>query len=112
MKIAETCSILFWNFGYGFMQIVLAARLYCTFKQTQYEYPKFVYIILIFIWIAEFIAMLIFHVEREKFDNYLLTGLVAVGLMTHILFLVIVVGLYTRNLFKVSIYIDCIRYHK
>lgn len=105
MKInAETASILFWNFGYGCMQIVLAARLYFTFKQTPYEYPKCVYFVLAFIWIIEFISMIIFHVEREEFDNYLLTDLVTIGLVTHILFTLMVVGLYTRNLFKVWYY--------
>ena len=33
---AETASILFWSFGYGLFQFVLAGRLYFTFKHKNY----------------------------------------------------------------------------
>ena len=104
MKIdAETASIVFWNFGYGVMQFVLSARLYFTFNQTEYAYPGWVYMTLAFIWFAELAAMITFHVEREGFDNYVLTYLLVIGLVTHILFLSIVMALYTRNLFRVTL---------
>eukprot|EP01084_Bolivina_argentea_P056496 103404_1 len=102
---AEVASTVFWSLGYGFMQLVLVARLYFTFKETPYAYAKGVYILLSVIYLAELAVVFMFHVQFNSgdWDNPFLATCIASAFFCHVVFLCVVMGLYTRALFKIAV---------
>eukprot|EP01084_Bolivina_argentea_P281840 482310_1 len=102
---AELSSILFWSFGFAFMQFVLASRLYFTFDNTPYKYSQTVFCLLMIIFVIATGSFIAFHIEynSKDWDNPTLLACTVIGFICHIIFLFVVIFLYLRALFKIAI---------
>eukprot|EP01084_Bolivina_argentea_P281839 482307_1 len=102
---SELTSIIFWSVGFAVMQFVLGGRLYFTFQNTPYSYPKSVFILLSIIFIIATSSMIAFEVEFSSHDwhNPTLMVTTLVGFTCHIMFLFLVMTLYIAAFFKITL---------